>query len=348
MPAPTTTTPITLIDFCNQYQIPYFYLTINYITTADGKMKKQISRLPKGYMEMTYTQAMELPKPIAATHINIILKNSPNKKLIVIDTDSPDAHQTIIANPEINTTAQTTNPDRPGHSHFYYEIDELPAKKIIKTSDNKDMDLIIDNIFEKIEATFDDKQLLTTRLDTIMKIFKPSNQPIALSDGIINIHPHEVIDNNQDPDEPIVPKPQNPVSIELIERMVNGLNPKEFEPYKMWIQLAYCLYNLAEQNPENKPNYYKILNNFLKRCCNYNEAENLNFFWQIKPAQDEARKIKIASLHYWLKNKTPYYMMNYSQLMTQSLEILTQCISKPNIRIIIKAENNILNKSISN
>lgn len=71
----STNSKNTLIDFCNQHQIPYFYLTIKYITTADGKMKKQISRLPKGYMEMTYTQAMALHKPIAATHINIILKN---------------------------------------------------------------------------------------------------------------------------------------------------------------------------------------------------------------------------------------------------------------------------------
>jgi hypothetical protein len=247
---------------------------------------------------------MSLPKPTTATHINIILKNSPNKKIIVIDTDSTDAHQTIIANPEINTTSHTTNLDRPGHAHFYYEVDKLPPTKIIKTADGQDMDLIIDNIFEKIDAKFDNP-LLTTRLDIIMKIFKPSIQlPIAPSDSITTNQPPEVINNNPGPEEP-TPKPKSPVSIELIERMVNGLNPKEFEPYTMWIQLAYCLYNLAEPDPENKPNYYKILNNFLKRCSNYNEAENLKFFWQIKPAQDENRKTKIASLYYWLKKQNP-------------------------------------------
>jgi hypothetical protein len=298
-----TNNKITLINFCNQHQIPYFYLTIKYITTTDGKMKKQISRLPKGYMEMTYIQAMALHKPIAATHINIILKNSPTKKIIVIDTDSPEAHQIITANPEINTTAHTTNIARPGHTHFYYEVDELPIKKIIKTSDNQDMDLIIDNIFEKIDAAFDDKPILRTRLDTIMKIFKPSTQQITPSDIITDIQPTKVILTNSPATEENTPKPKKPVNIELIERMVNGLNPKEFEQYNMWIQLAYCLYNLAEPDPENKHQYYRILNNFLKGCSNYNEAENLKFFYQIKPAKDEGRKTKIASLYYWLKSQ---------------------------------------------
>ena len=304
----TTNTTITLIDFCNQYQIPYFYLTIKYITMADGKIKKQVGRLPKGYMEMTYAQAMAIPRPPAATHINIILRNSAEKKLIVIDTDSSEAKQNIMANPEINTTAQTTNLDRPGHAHFYYEVDELPPAKIIKTADGQDMDLIIDNIFEKIDAKFDNP-LLNTRLGTVMKIFKPSTQPLTIPVAL------EIANNASTENIPIVnpqaateeptPKPKSPVSIELIERMVNGLNPKEFEQYTMWIQLAYCLYNLAEPDPDNKPNYYKILNNFLKKCSNYNEAENLKFFWQIKPAQDEIRKTKIASLYYWLKKQNP-------------------------------------------
>jgi len=314
---------IKLVDFCRQHQIPYFYLTIKYITTPDGKLKKQISRLPKGYMEMTYAQAVNQPRPSNATHINIILKNSASKKLIVIDTDSPTAYQTIVDNTEINNTSTTRNIARPGHAHFYYEVDKLPAKKIIKTFDNQDIDLIIDNIFEKIDAVFDNL-LLQTKLDTIMKIFKPINQATSIINSahtapIIITQPPDITNNDinncpsNNPTEGIVDvlkedetsTTQKQISIELIERMVNGLNPKEFEPYKMWIQLAYCLYNLAEPDPQNKHKYYTILNNFLKRCSNYNESENLQFFWQIKPAIDETKKTKIASLYYWLKQQNP-------------------------------------------
>lgn len=39
--------PVKQIDYCQEHQIPFIYLNISYITTTDGKTKKQISRLPK-------------------------------------------------------------------------------------------------------------------------------------------------------------------------------------------------------------------------------------------------------------------------------------------------------------
>jgi len=50
---------VKLIDYCNEHQIPYFYLNISYITTPDGKTKKELSSLPKGYMTMDYATAMK-------------------------------------------------------------------------------------------------------------------------------------------------------------------------------------------------------------------------------------------------------------------------------------------------
>ena len=305
----TSTTRISIIDFCRENQIPYFYLTIKYITDKDGKIKKQVSRLPKGYMTMTYTQALAIPKPTGATHINIILKNAPTKKLIVIDTDSVSAYQTIIDMPEINETAMTTNTARPGHAHFYYEVDKLPAKKIIKTSDAQDMDLIIDNIFETIDATFD-KTLFHTKLDTIMAIFNPK---IPISDSSSSLRKtktiKQAVPNHEKAKTSTIndtTEPQILPDIQTIEKMVNGLKPKEFEPYAEWIKLAYCLYNISQNDLVNKDKYFEIFNNFLKGCTNYNQGQNQYFFYtQVHMPIPEKDQIKIGSLHRWLKLQNP-------------------------------------------
>ena len=323
----TSAARISLIDFCREQEIPYFYMTIKYITDKDGKIKKQISRLHKGYMKMTYTQAMAIPRPAGATHINIILKNAATKKLIVIDTDSQSAYQTIIDMPEISNTAMTTNSARPGHAHFYYEVTKLPAKKIIKTADAQDMDLIIDNIFEPIDAEFD-KPLVHTVLDTIMEIFKPStpimNTPIVdipaspfkkltkpTKKSVIPVHPKTNDDTTESQSLP---------NIQTIEKMVNGLKPKEFEPYPEWIKLAYCLYNLAQSDIGNKDKYFDIFNNFLKGCNNYNQGQNQYFFYtQTHMPIPEKDQIKIGSLHRWLKLQNP----------TLHDELFTEVINDP-------------------
>ena len=317
---------IKVIDFCNKHQIPYFYITIKYNPKPDGTVKKQILGLPKNYLFMDYAAVMLLPRPAKATHINIILRKAPTKKLVVIDTDSETTYQKITTNPVLNTTAITKN-TIPGHAHFYYEVPVLPPKKIIKTLDKQDMDLIIDNIFERIDASF---EMLPIQCDL---------EPITQMFGqTINATPSNIITHNDTPTwtptatpnqsniEPttdtlnIIPsiaptdpeqtlelpaseqQPNQPINIELIEKMVNGLRPTEFETYQMWIKLCYCLFNLAELDTTNKLKYFTILNNFLKHCRNYNESENLKFFFETQ-IRDVPNKITIKTLYYWLKQQ---------------------------------------------
>ena len=240
--------PVKLIDYCDEHQIPYFYLNISYITTPDGKTKKEISSLPKGYMTMDYSAAMKKSKPVNPTHINIILRNSPGKKLVVIDTDAPDAYSYITGLETLNQTAITTNIARQGHSHFYYEVPTLPAKKIIKTSDKKDIDLIIDNIFEKVDAEFTrlPAQLELAEITNIFgvsgvsSVSGSSNQPSKTT----NTRPTRITtakkittlgqtDTNS-PDNSTTP---HTIGINIIEKMVNGLNPEEYKTYPKWIKL---------------------------------------------------------------------------------------------------------------
>ena len=238
--------PVKLIDYCQEHQIPFIYLNISYITTADGKTKKQISRLPKGYMTMDYATAMKQPKPANATHINIILRNSAHRKLVVIDTDAPDAYTYITGIETLSQTAITANNARPGHAHFYYEVPTLPAKKIIKTASNMDIDLIIDNIFEKVDAEFT-RLPAQIELAEIHQIFGdrmtsrttnepssasiPSNQAANLATTTnteIPILPPQKIPNTTETNT-TENHPIDNVSIELIGKMVNGLNPEEYK-----------------------------------------------------------------------------------------------------------------------
>ena len=316
---------IKLIDFCRQHQIPYFYMNIKYITTPDGKQKKQISRLPKGYMTMDFVTAMSQPIPPMPTHINIILRNSAITKLAVIDTDSESAYQTITTNPQLCNTAVTNNKSRPGHAHFYYEVSNLPPKKIIKTANKQDIDLIIDNIFESLDAFFEIMPI-HVELKEITSIFGQDKQitvnknksknkdnniePYNITPGnTIDIpltakaHTPNNIESEQTDELPTTEQPQKQsVSIELIEKIINGLQPSEFESYQMWIKICYCLYNLAELDAANKYKYFGILNNFLKKCRNYNEAENLKFFFDTQ-VRDGPNKITIKTLYYWLKQQ---------------------------------------------
>ncbi len=311
---------ITLIDFCNQNKIPYFYLNITYYTTPDGNVKKNVGSLPTGYLKMSYVEAMASHKPANSTHINIILRNSP-KQIVVVDTDSEMAYQIITTNPEVNNTAVVKNRNRLGHAHFYYEVDKMPKKKIIKTEDGQPIDLIIDNIFERIDATFD-KPLTYINLHKIIKIFKPSTStnddtiqpiiPTATSSTHENTNPVLTLTANTNTDTNIdisESETELVANVELVARMVNGLNSKEFEQYGEWIKLAYCLYNLAEQDLVNKHKYYEILDNFLKDCRNYNQGQNHYFFYtQIHMPIPDDKKIKIGSLYRWLKiqNKKLY------------------------------------------
>lgn len=309
-----------LIDYCQEHQIPFIYLNISYITTADGKTKKQISRLPKGYMTMDYATAMKQPKPANATHINIILRNSAHRKLVVIDTDAPDAYTYITGIETLSQTAITANNARPGHAHFYYEVPTLPAKKIIKTASNMDIDLIIDNIFEKVDAEFT-RLPAQIELAEIHQIFGdrmtsrttnepssasiPSNQAANLATTTnteIPILPPQKIPNTTETNT-TENHPIDNVSIELIGKMVNGLNPEEYKSYPMWIKLCYCLYNLAELDLANKDKYFDILNNFLKQNANYNEVENFKFFYQTTKKPDVPDKITIKTLYYWLRTQ---------------------------------------------
>ena len=304
---------ISLIDFCNQHQIPYFFMNIKYIITHDGKQRKQISRLPKGYMTMNFATAIAQTRPPNPTHINIILKNSGIKKWVVIDTDSEIAYQTISANHKLCNTAITRNKTRPGHAHFYYEVANTPPKKIIKTADKQDIDLIIDNIFESLDAVFEILPI-NTELNEITSIFGNDHQITInknnkVSDNITyaNIIANPITNNENiahisDPEQSEEYSTNILTSIELIEKMVNGLQPTEFETYQMWIKISYCLYNIADQDLGNKYKYFEILNNFLKNCRNYNESENLKFFFQTHP-RNVPNKITIKTLYYWLKQQ---------------------------------------------
>ena len=301
-------TPVKLIDYCQEHQIPYFYLNITYITTVDGKIKKQISRLPKGYMTMDYATAMKQTKPGNPTHINIILRNATRRKLVVIDTDAPDAYSYITGMETLNQTAITTNNTRPGHAHFYYEVATLPPKKIIKTNDNKDIDLIIDNIFEKIDAEFTrlPAQIELAEITNIFGMSESMNEPstptttIKIGKSNKQLLPATKIDTF---DTNNCETPMTNLTIELIGKIVNGLNPVEFKSYPMWIKLCYCLYNLAELDLENKDKYFDILNNFLKQNANYNEIENYKFFYQTTKKPDVPDKITIKTLYYWLRTQ---------------------------------------------
>ena len=322
--------PIKLVDYCHELQIPYFYLNISYITTADGKTKKQISRLPKGYMTMDYATAMKQSKPANPTHINIILKNSARNKLVVIDTDAPDAYSYITGMEALNQTAITINNTRPGHAHFYYEVTTLPPKKIIKTSDNKDIDLIIDNIFEKIGTEFTrlPSRIELANINNIFGVSENVNKSstattFKLVKSNIQLLPATKIDTS-DTNTSESTAMQN-INIELIGKMVNGLNPVEFKSYPMWIKLCYCLYNLAELDLDNKDKYFDILNNFLKQNANYNEIENYKFFYQTTKKPDVTDKITIKTLHYWLKTQNKKI---YDELFVK-IDIIKGCVIDP-------------------
>ena len=78
-----------VIEFCNDFEIPYVYCRIRLHYKDKSKI---IDGVPKGVMNMTYAQAMEynetITDPLFKSHINIILKNCEGAdKLMVIDVD---------------------------------------------------------------------------------------------------------------------------------------------------------------------------------------------------------------------------------------------------------------------
>ena len=78
-----------IIEFCNDFEIPYVYCRIRLHYKTKEKI---IEGVPKGVMSMTYTQAMEynesITDPLFRTHINILLKNCEGAdKLMIIDID---------------------------------------------------------------------------------------------------------------------------------------------------------------------------------------------------------------------------------------------------------------------
>jgi len=220
----------------------------------------------------------------------------------------------------LNQTAITNNNTRPGHAHFYYEVPTLPAKKIIKTSDKKDIDLIIDNIFEKVDAEFTrlPAQIELSEITNIFGVSGGGNQPSTATTGgpkpklITTSKPWLARGSASgtittlgqlDTDTPDNSMPHEIISIDTIEKMVNGLRPEEYKSYPMWIKLCYCLYNLADLDLANKDKYFEILNNFLKQNSNYNEVENYKFFYQTTKKPDVPEKITIKTLYYWLKTQ---------------------------------------------
>lgn len=314
---------ITTIQFCHENKIPFFYCNIKY-KTINNVLKKNITGLPTGYMNMSYEESQTYSKKISDTHINIIIKKSIIRKLIVIDTDSQNSYDFIKTNSAFPLTAETKNILRPGHAHLYYEIDELPKCKIVKTFDKRDIDLIIDNIFETIDSFF---EMYPTQLKfvEIMPIFKGNvndkeqtniindkkstvctTDMINISNEINNMH-NELIDvsneiyhnSNKEPD----------IDFELAKQIICGLNYKEFEKYNTWIALAYCIYNISITDPAHKDGYFNLFNNFLKPCKNYNELENFKFYYQTAHDNKEyKKKVTAKSLWYWLlkQNKDLY------------------------------------------
>lgn len=312
-----TPAQISAIDFCHKWKIPFFYCRIIY-KEVDGKQKKQITGLPSGYMTMNYYQSQNCHKKLNSTHINIIIKNSPTHKLVVVDTDSQSGYDSIKANPKFILTAETQNINRPGHAHLYYLVDQLPGTKIVKTHDNLDIDLIIDNIFEPINACFTMEPSCMSLAD-ILPVFKPALQPINLIITGINSVPVTK------PTNPLVIPPIIPVieqvitepsiTFSLAERIISGLNPKEFESYGAWASFVYCIYNISQTDPINKDNYFQQLNKFLSKCSNYNELENFKFFYMTaKDSVAGISQITVRSLWYWLKTQN---IELYKQLLEE-------------------------------
>jgi hypothetical protein len=84
-----------VIEFCNDFEIPYVYCRIRLHYKDKSKI---IDGVPKGVMNMTYAQAMEynetITDPLFKSHINIILKNCEGAdKLMVIDVDEKTDNQ---------------------------------------------------------------------------------------------------------------------------------------------------------------------------------------------------------------------------------------------------------------
>lgn len=305
---------ITTIQFCHENKIPFFYCNIKYVD-VNNNLKKRITGLPTGYMNMTYEESQTYSKKGDSTHINIIIKNCILRKLIVIDTDSQNSYDFIKTNNIFTTTAETQNIARPGHAHLYYEIDELPECKIVKTFDKRDVDLIIDNIFETIDSFFEiyPSQL---KLIDIIPIFKENinvkpttttNEINKITEKDINVKSIEDIKDISKIYHNATKEPD--IDFEIAKQIVYGLNYKEYEQYDNWIAFAYCIYNISISDPIHKDDYFNLFNNFLKPCKNYNELENFKFYYQTAQDNKEYKhKVTTKSLWYWLlkQNKELY------------------------------------------
>jgi len=287
-------------------------------------MVKQISGLPPGYMEMTYIQSQAATKHKHPTHINAIIRNCSDKKIIVIDTDSQDGYDYITKHKDFIPTAVTKNPTRPGHAHFYYEIDEMPARKIVKTYDNRDIDLIIDNIFERLDSKFN-MEPAYIKLDVVYPIFKSEEIPKDVTQtSKSGINKLDLCKSNKESNkhiEPLQPGIKEPqISIDMARLIIEGLDYRVFESYTNWTSFVYCIFNISQDDLPNKDTYFELLNSFLKSCSNYNELENYKFYYQTAHNSENANKISVKSLWYWLKTQN---IELYNQLITSEKPIET-------------------------
>jgi len=142
-------------ELCDDFRIPYFFhrMTIHYKTK-----EKVFEGLPKGYMEMSYLQAMDhndsITNDTMKTHINIILKNCEDAdRIMVVDLDDKKDQEIFHATFGNNFKTKSS---RKGLPHLWFIKKENDysknAQKIKINGTHTNIDLCYNNILENADS----------------------------------------------------------------------------------------------------------------------------------------------------------------------------------------------------